>query len=207
MEKIGIGMIGCGGMGRLLTRLILSVEPRLEVRAICDPDPRSVENTLKEVNPDAKVYGDYRKLVKAKDIRGVLIASWNCFHKEQTVAAFRAGKNVFCQKPLATNLRDCLAMRDAWERSGRMFSIGFTLRYSPHYRKIKELIDGGAIGRLVSMEFNETLDFNHGGYIMGDWRRLRENAGTHLLEKCSHDIDLANWMAGSRASRVASFGG
>jgi len=63
------------------------------------------------------------------------------------------------------------------------------------------------VGDIISMEFNETLDFNHGGYIMGDWRRLTRNAGSHLLEKCCHDIDLANWMVGCNVSRVASFGG
>ncbi len=51
------------------------------------------------------------------------------------------------------------------------------------------------------MEFNETLDFNHGGYIMGDWRRLQRYSGTHLLEKCCHDIDLVNWITGSLAGR------
>jgi predicted dehydrogenase len=69
------------------------------------------------------------------------------------------------------------------------------------------LVDKGVLGDIISMEFNETLDFNHGGYIMGDWRRLTKNAGTHLLEKCCHDIDLANWLLGSRPARVASFGG
>lgn len=136
-----------------------------------------------------------------------MIASWNDAHKEQTVAAFKAGKHVFCQKPLATSLKDCVAMYKAWKKSGKMFNIGFTLRYSPHYRKIKELLKSGKIGQIISMEFNETLDFNHGGYIMGDWRRLRKYAGTHFLEKCCHDIDLVNWMVESRASRVASFGG
>ncbi len=85
--------------------------------------------------------------------------------------------------------------------------IGFTLRYSPHYRKIKELLGAGAIGELVSFEFNETISFDHGGYIMGGWRGNRELAGTHLLEKCSHDIDLVNWFVGAPVARVASFGG
>jgi len=123
------------------------------------------------------------------------------------IAAFKAGKDVFCQKPIATNMNDSMAIIRAWKKSGKMFSIGFTLRYSPHYRKIKELLDKGAIGDIISMEFNETLEFNHGGYIMGDWRRLTKNAGTHLLEKCCHDIDLVNWMIDSDASRVVSFGG
>ena len=85
--------------------------------------------------------------------------------------------------------------------------MGFNLRRSPHYRKLKALLNDGVIGDVVSMDFNETLDFNLGGYIFGDWRRLRENSGPFLLEKCCHDIDLANWMLDSQATRVASFGG
>jgi predicted dehydrogenase len=123
------------------------------------------------------------------------------------IAAFEAGKHVFCQKPLATNLKDCFHMSCAWQTSGKMFTIGFTLRYSPHYRKIKQLLEAETIGKIISLEFNETLDFNHGGYIMGDWRRLTQYAGSHLLEKCCHDIDLINWLVASKAKRVASFGG
>jgi len=136
-----------------------------------------------------------------------MIGSWNCFHKDQAVAALKAGKNVFCEKPLATTLKDCVAIKKAVQAGTMKFLIGFTLRYSPHYLKIKEIINSGAIGKIVSLEFNETLEFNHGGYIHSDWRRLKANAGTHLLEKCCHDIDLVNWITGSRACRVASFGG
>lgn len=75
------------------------------------------------------------------------------------------------------------------------------------YAKIKEIIDSGELGRILSFEFNETLDFNHGGGIHGNWRRDRSLAGTHLLEKCCHDIDIANWLTGSLPLRVASFGG
>lgn len=207
MKKVGVGMIGCGGMGRSLTDKLLKKSDAIELRAICDPDKRSVKKTLETFSSDAKVYSDYRDLVRDANVDWVMIASWNCYHREHTIAAFKAGKDVFCQKPLATNLADCVAMKKAQERSGRQFNIGFTLRYSPHYRKIRELVSSGKIGDIISLEFNETLDFNHGGYIMGDWRRRREYAGTHLLEKCCHDIDLVNWMVGTKAARVASFGG
>ena len=200
-------MIGCGGMGRAIVKALLRQSERLIVRGLFDPDKRSVKAALDSCCPGAKVYRDYRSLIVSSDIDWVMIASWNCFHCEHAISAFKAGKDVFCQKPLATNLEDCLAMYRAWKKSGRMFYIGYTLRYSPHYRKIKELLDNRVIGDIISMEYNETLDFNHGGYIMGDWRRLTKYAGTHLLEKCSHDIDLANWMVGFDASRVASFGG
>lgn len=206
MDKIGVGLIGCGIMGRIIANLIIKESPQIEIRGIFDPDERSVK-TARESYSSAFVYDDYLKLVKSPDIDWVMIASWNCFHKEQVVASFEAGKDVFCQKPLATNVDDCIAMYRAWKKSGRMFNIGFTLRYSPHYRKIRELISDGVLGDIISMEFNETLDFNHAGYIMGDWRRLTKYSGPHVLEKCCHDIDLANWMVDSMAARVASFGG
>ncbi len=204
---IGIGVIGCGAMGRDVLQELLPRDDRLQVVALHDPDPKSISQVQKLAGNSAVVCSRYEDLVNLPEVDWVMIASWNCHHCEQTVAAFEAGKDVFCQKPLALNLAECLLMKRAWEQSGKCFNIGFTLRYSPHYRKIQGLVAEGRIGQIISMEFNETLDFNHAGYIMGDWRRLRKNAGTHLLEKCSHDIDLANWIIGSRARRVASFGG
>ena len=84
------------------------------------------------------------------------------------MATFETSKHVFCQKPLGITLEECQAMCNSWKRSGCMFNLGFTLRCSPHYRKIRSLISGGGIDDNISMELNETLDFNHGGYIMGD---------------------------------------
>jgi predicted dehydrogenase len=206
-RTVGIGLIGCGGMGRYVAQKVANQNPRLRIRGLFDPDKRSIEASRKAFGENIPIYLDYRQLCAALDIDWVMIASWNCFHKAQTIAAFEAGKHVFCQKPLATTPADCVEMRRAWKKSGRLFNIGFSLRYTPHYRAIHKLIADGVIGQMVSMEFNEVLGFNHGGYIMGDWRRLTEYAGTHLLEKCCHDIDLANWMVGMRAMRVASFGG
>jgi len=207
VSQIGIGLIGCGSMGVALAKRLLEVDSRLKIKGIFDPDDRSIKNALSFFGGTAAIYQDYQELVNASDTDWVMIASWNCYHREQVIAAFEAGKHVFCQKPLATNLDDCIAMHRSWQRSGKMFNIGFTLRYSPHYRKIKQLLEDGIIGKIISLEFNETLDFNHGGYIMGDWRRLTKYAGSHLLEKCCHDIDLINWFVASKAKRVASFGG
>lgn len=82
------------------------------------------------------------------------------------------------------------------------------LRFANFYKKLNSLINvEKKIGDIISLEFNETLHYEHGGYIMGDWRRLEEPSGGMLLEKCCHDFDLINWIVGSRAKKVASFGG
>jgi len=202
--KPGIGIIGCGG------RLQGVIQPRSDapVVAICDPDPESVATARKLYGTDFKVYATAAELCADPGVTWVAVGSWNSLHREHAVAALRAGKHVFCEKPLATTLADCLAIRDAVQAAPhQMFSFGLVLRYSALYRKVSELLQAGAIGRLISFEFNETLNFNHGGYIMGNWRRFRRNAGTHLLEKCCHDLDLAHWFVGALPVRVASFGG
>jgi predicted dehydrogenase len=207
MKTVEIGLIGCGAMGLDMAQRLLRCDERLRARAIYDPDPRSLERARSSLGTSVTVCSDLPEMMAIPDLSWVMIASWNCYHYEQVMAAFEAGKHVFCQKPLALRLDHCVDLLQAWRASGRIFHLGLTLRFSSHYRRIHELIASGRIGRIVSLEFNETLDFNHGGYIMGDWRRLRKNAGTHLLEKCCHDIDLASWMIGARARRVASFGG
>lgn len=208
MKTVGIGIIGCGGRGRgVAAGTIAAGGGRIRLVAACDTSADSIAAARKQLNPELAVYEKYRDLVRDPAVDWVMVTSWNNVHREQVVAAFEAGKNVFCEKPLATTLKDCVAIRDAWKKSGKLFAIGFTLRYSLHYLKLKEILDKGLVGDVISMEFNETLDFNHGGYIHADWRRMTKESGGHLLEKCCHDVDLVNWLLGSYARRVASFGG
>ena len=204
---VNVGLIGAGEMGRAVAQMVCDVSESIRVTQVFDPSNEAIGASRKLFGDDFLEANHLNDMLADESVDWVMIASWNKHHAEQTIAAFEAGKHVFCQKPLALSLDECLAMRSAWRRTGKQFVIGFNLRYSPHYRKIKALLEQGAIGEIISFEFNETLTFNHGGFIAGDWRRLRENAGTHLLEKACHDVDLANWMVGSRASRVASFGG
>jgi predicted dehydrogenase len=159
------------------------------------------------VAPDAAVCGAVGELCAREDVDWVFIGSFNSHHAAQTIVALSAGKNVFCEKPLSLSLDEAEEMHEAWKSSGRIFALGLVLRYSPLYRMARKFLEEGRIGEILSFEFNETLDFNHGGYIHGNWRRHRELAGTHLLEKCCHDIDLALWLTGSLPTRVASFGG
>lgn len=204
---IRIGAIGCGGRLRHILRLLLNQDRRLRLTAAHDPFPPSLDALAEIVDEPFARVGDWRSVINDPDVDWVMIGSPNRFHAEHAIAALEAGKDVFCEKPLATDFTDCLRVRDAVQRTGRHFVFGLVLRYSPHYQRIRALLDEGQIGELISFEFNETLNFNHGGYIFGNWRRSAAEAGSHILEKTCHDLDLSNWMVGSLPVRVASFGG
>ncbi|PTX96145.1 gfo/Idh/MocA family oxidoreductase [Spartobacteria bacterium LR76] len=206
-SPVRIGLLGAGMRLRSVVALLLEESKgTIVITGVHDPDPLSQEAVQKEFGSDVRIFDSADSLVHA-DIDWVFIGSPNCHHADQAVSAMRAGKNVFCEKPLATRFEDCLRVRQAEKETGRVFSFGLVLRYSPFYQRVKQLIAEGAIGKLISFEFNETLDFNHGGYIFGNWRRDQDVAGSHLLEKCCHDLDLANWITGELPLKVASFGG
>jgi predicted dehydrogenase len=207
-QIVNITAIGTGARLRDVIRRVLKAgNGRIKVAAVHDPDPLSIAAFTAEFGADVKVCASEEEAAAFPGAQWAFIGSWNCHHARQILLALVSGKHVFCEKPLATTLDDCLAVRDALARSGLTLAFGLVLRYSSHYRKMRSLIDEGAIGDLVSFEFNETLALDHGAYIFGNWRREREHAGTHILEKCCHDLDLANWLAGSLPVRVASFGG
>ncbi len=202
-----LGIIGAGQRLRSILKLLLEQAPGLSISAVYDPDARSVKSLVDDVASAASICDSPEALCKREDLDWVMIGSWNSQHAAQAILALKSGKHVFCEKPLALNLDEARQMQEAWEQSGKVFSLGLVLRYSPLYRAAKDAIISGKIGKILSFEFNETLDFNHGGYIHSGWRRLTEHAGSHLLEKCCHDIDLALWLVDDVPVRVASFGG
>jgi predicted dehydrogenase len=207
-KSVGIGLIGVGDRLRTVVSGVLKESGgNVRVVAAYDPDAHSLERAHTEFGGDWEECRSEEALVSHPGVEWVFIGSPNFQHSRQAVLALDAGRDVFCEKPLATRLEDCLAVRRALQKSGRTFAFGLVLRYSPHYQKIKELLNSGVVGEILSFEFNETLNFNHGGYIFGNWRRKQAAAGSHMLEKCCHDLDLANWLVDSFPVRAASFGG
>ncbi len=207
-KKVRIGAIGVGGrLIAVINRLLSVSDGQIEVVAVYDPYAGSIENALNAFGLTQQNVRSQEEILADESIDWIFIGSYNRFHPEQVIAALRAGKHVFCEKPLGIDLTAVPELIRAWKESGKQFAFGLVLRYAPIYQKVNSLIQEGRIGKLISLEFNETLSPAHGGSIHGNWRRKRSNAGTHLLEKCCHDMDLCLWMVNSEPVRAASFGG
>ncbi|OGV56391.1 MAG: hypothetical protein A2017_12655 [Lentisphaerae bacterium GWF2_44_16] len=206
-KEINIALIGAGGRSGLLINL-LKLSGNIKIKSIFDPDPKVAEKRRNILGqPEARICKSYQEAINTKSVNWVTVFSPNAYHCEHIVAAFKAGKNVFSEKPLATTIEDCQTIFDAHKKSGLLFATGFVLRYAPLYNKVREILDAGTIGKILSIDANENIGNHHGTYIMMNWRRFSKISGPHILEKCCHDIDLLNWFVGSLPSRVASFGG
>lgn len=207
--KIKIGIIGIGSRIRSLIQIIESNwEDKFDFK-IYEPDNKS-KKIFEERFPKTnfKFCKKISEILENPEISWVIIGSPNNFHKEQILRCIKANKNIFSEKPLAISESELFEIKkEAAKMKNLSFLISYPLKKSPHYNKIKSLLQEKKIGEIISLEFNETLNFHHGSFIMSDWRRFEKISGGHLLEKCCHDLDLANWLIKSLPKKVSSFGG
>ena len=130
-------------------------------------------------------------------------------HYETTVALIEAGYNILLEKPVTGSPRELLDIeRRAKEKGVRIF-VCHVLRYTPFYKKIKELLNAGNIGKIIGIEMNEHVWHGHfvNAYVRGKWRKEEECGSGFLLAKCCHDTDLMCWLNNSTTpEKVSSFG-
>ncbi|HOJ40065.1 MAG TPA: Gfo/Idh/MocA family oxidoreductase [bacterium] len=150
-------------------------------------------------------YGDYRELLKT-EVDLVVVTTPDFTHAEIAMATMRAGKDVFVDKPLATNTADCLRIYETMKQTGRRLFLGFNLRYDIVCRRIKEILESGALGRIVNIS---NADFYEGGKTyMARWNRFYKYSGGLFCHKGCHDLDIMNWYLNmARPLRVAAMAG
>ncbi len=208
MSNVGFAAVGVGARLRTLVEDLLEQHGnQIELKSVCDHNQTALEIACDTFDFQGPATTDYREAIATPGVEWVLIGSRNDLHADHCVEAFNAGKHVFCEKPLAITIDQCEAIRSAHRAAGTHFATGFVLRYAPVFVELRRQIQDGTLGKLISLEANETLRPGHGGFIMCNWRRHRKYSGPHILEKCSHDIDLIQWLVQSLPARVSAFGG
>jgi predicted dehydrogenase len=203
MSKIRIGYIGTGSMGSSHVKIFRDhCGDDAQGVALFDPHPPSAEKA-KEIIPDAKVFGDADALF-ASDIDAVCISTPNHTHLDYVTRALDAGKQVFCEKPVAITMEDCRRMIEASQRAKRFVFIGHEFRYSDYFKKIAELVHGGAIGTAQTIWCTECRGpFNE---KVNRWIIDGRYSGGAMVDKNGHHFDLMNWWMQSRPTRVVAFG-
>lgn len=207
-NKIGFGLVGAGVRTNALLQHIKKVSDKVYLRGIYDLSEERLNHFQTGYGDHRTVcYTNYEDLLCDDKIKWVIVGSPNSFHRDHIIKAFKKNKHVFGEKPLATTIEDCIAIHREHTQSKLHFATGFVLRYSPIYQKVKELLDKGKLGKIISIQANENIPAEHGGHIMTCWRRYSKISGSHILEKCCHDMDLLNWFIGALPVKVVSFGG
>ncbi|MHC4401941.1 MAG: Gfo/Idh/MocA family protein [Planctomycetota bacterium] len=153
-DKIHVGLIGCGGMGRGNLQSC-AAHADVAVTALCDVQKARVDAVLSQHKESARPYRDYREVLAADDVDAVIIATPPHWHCLQAIEACEAGKDIYLQKPMTLYLGESLALLNAVKKHNRISQIGTQIHAGQNYRRVVEFIRSGNLGKVsVARTFN-----------------------------------------------------
>jgi myo-inositol 2-dehydrogenase / D-chiro-inositol 1-dehydrogenase len=201
---LNVGVIGVGMIGQDHIRRLTNVLAGANVVAVSDVNAAQAKDVAQRL-PGAKAYPTGEELIAAKEVSAVIVTSWGPTHATYVLAAIRAGKPVFCEKPLADTEKDCSAIIDAEVAFGRrLVQVGFMRRFDAQYKAMKETIASGAIGAPLIFQSGHRNPSVPGHYT-------KDMA---LTDTAVHDIDIARFLLDDepaaiwvKVPRKNSFGG
>ena len=202
-DRVRVGVVGLGRLGKRHAANLASRVPGAELVAACSPS--ADERAWAKATLGTKhLYADYAQLLAHPGLDAVFLVTPNTVHPEQIVAGLRAGKHVFCEKPLSLELDECLAVEAEAARHPRLkVMIGYVRRFDASYQDAQKKIASGAIGRPFLVR-SQTTDMNDPS---GFFVRFAPKSGGIFLDMSVHDIDAARWLLGApQPKRVFSVG-
>ena len=207
---IRLGIIGCGlRADRYMCQLAAGLGKEWEVTALADPRAIALDIYLEHYcNGTARTFASGPELLAGMkgELDAVIIAPPGALHAESVVPAIEQGLTILLEKPVATSVADCADVWQAYAGQGQpQLAVGFVLRYTAFYRKVKEIIDSGRLGRVLAIQATEQLGPLISQFYGRSWRMYDRSAGSFILEKCCHDMDILGWLADSSAAKVSSF--
>jgi predicted dehydrogenase len=149
---------------------------------------------------------DFDKMIEEQKPDAVIVTSVDRTHHTYIIRAMELGCDVITEKPMTVDDDKCQEILDAVERTGRNVRVTFNYRYAPHHTKARELIAGGAIGKVTSVHFEWLLNTQHGADYFRRWHRNKNNSGGLLVHKSTHHFDLVNFWIGSQPESVFAYG-
>jgi predicted dehydrogenase len=208
MTEVTLAVVGGGLRGLTYARRAHATGAG-RVVAVAEPDPqrRAAFATEFGIAPD-QVHPGWKELAAAGRVAdAAIIATHDQLHTEPAVTLADLGYHILLEKPMATEEREAVMIADAAGRNGIMLAVCHVLRYTPYTRVVKELLDEGRIGRLVSVQHLEPVGWWHQAhsFVRGHWRR-EDTSAPMLLAKACHDVDWLVHLFGRPPARVSSFG-
>jgi len=192
--KHRVGIIGCGGIANQKHFPALTAAAnRVEIAYLCDLIPERCETAKKKYGLDsAKICTDYHEVTAAADVDVIYVLTPNVAHCEITVAALEGGKHVLCEKPMAASTADAEKMMAAWEKSGKIFTIGYQNRYRADSQALKRLCDDGELGKIYYAQAHALR--RRGVPTWGVFTDKAKQGGGPLIDIGTHSLDLTLWF-------------
>jgi len=191
---VTVGMMSFAHMHAASYAACLKGLPNARLAAVADDDEARGREMADRFG--ANYYASYEALL-GSGVDAVVICTENARHRQMTLLAAAAGKHVLCEKPLATNVVDAMAMVAACKQAGVQLMTAFPCRFHPAMQRVKALVDEGKIGRILAIR-GTNRGRNPGGWFI----ELEKSGGGAVMDHTVHVTDLIRWLTGAEVSEV-----
>src|SRR5215208_7757100 len=207
-RKQRLALAGTGSRGSSMwgENLVRHYADRVELVGLFDRNPLRARAAQRLIGASAPVFAEFDAMLSQTRPDAVIVATADATHAQFIVRALDLGFDVMSEKPMCTSEEQCQAILDAVRRTGRTVTVTLNARHAREAKKVRQLLQEGAIGDVLAVDFHEYLDTSHGADYFRRWHRFRENSGTLLCHKASHHFDLANWWLDSEPIEVSASG-
>lgn len=209
MKKLTAVLVGAGGRGSTYAWEMCKLKEKFNIVAVAEPIENRRNRIKKNFNiPDEYCFDDYKPLFALGKIADIaIIATMDRMHLEPSIMAIELKYDLLLEKPIAPTPEECTAIYKAAVENDVKIVICTVLRYTALFNTIKNIIDDGTLGRIMSVNHEECVGNIHQShsFVRGNWGNS-ERSSVMLLQKSCHDMDLLAWLLGKKCKKVQSFG-
>jgi predicted dehydrogenase len=209
-KLVTIALVGAGSRGLYsYAPYALKYPEVVKIVAVAEPREwyRKQAAELHQI-PETAQFSSWQELLAAPQLAdAIIIATPDREHTDPTLAALARGYHVLLEKPMATSEDECRKIVAAVREHQRILAVCHVMRYSPFFRKLKEVISGGVLGQIRTVRHIEQVGYWHHAhsYVRGNWRSA-ETSSPMILAKCCHDMDILLYLLEKRCVKASSFG-
>ncbi|MBP5198606.1 MAG: Gfo/Idh/MocA family oxidoreductase, partial [Lachnospiraceae bacterium] len=203
-----VALIGAGQRGSIYAGY-LHEKMGVDIAAVVDPSEEKLVIAADRFKVEKEnLFTDFKAFCREKmSLDGVIIASMDRDHYAETIECLELGYDILLEKPISPKPEECMAILKKAHEKNRKILVCHVLRYTNFFAKIKEIIDSGEIGKIVTIQHAENIGNFHmaHSFVRGNWRNS-DLSSPIILQKSCHDLDILVWLTGSNAKKISSFG-
>ena len=202
--------LGAGSRGNVYGNYGIQFPKELNIVGVAEPITlRNERYTEKHNIPEENRFTTWEHVFdRPKFADAIIISTPDNLHYGPCMKALEMGYDILLEKPIAPTEEECRAILALAKKTGRIVAVCHVLRYAPYFIKLKEMIDSGVIGELISIQHFEPIEHIHmsHSYVRGNWHNSKETTPIILAKSC-HDLDILRWLVGEPCKSISAFGG
>jgi hypothetical protein len=201
--------IGAGARGNVYGDYAIEYPEQLNIVGVAEPNAlRNERYAIKHgISNDRRFLRWEDIFSQPKFADAIIISTPDQMHYAPCMQALQMGYDVLLEKPIAPTEKECREILNLAKSTGRIVAVCHVLRYAPYFIKLRELMQSGTIGEIVSMQHLEPIDHVHmsHSYVRGNWHDSKATTPIILAKSC-HDLDVLKWMLGKDSKKIQAFG-